>query len=203
MKLSEYKTVFIIVGIIGVVLIALPGLESVVQFPSAGQEAFSELYLLGPGRTAEGYPSTIATSQVYWVYAGVGDHLGQMAYYTVSVKLLNATDSLPNATLSVPSPVAPIYEYKVVVVDNQTLESLFTFSFGNLTSTSNQTAVLGGLTVNGAQVTVNKPAAFDSTLGGYQYDLVFELWLYNSTTNSIQYHNRFVDLILNYPSSKA
>ena len=88
MKLEDYKLVFVVVGLIGVLLIATPALDGTIHLP--GGEQFSELYLLGPNQMAENYPSNIAVDQNYSVYVGVGNQLGSSAYYVLYVKLGNA-----------------------------------------------------------------------------------------------------------------
>ena len=61
MKLNDYKLVFVVIGLIGVLLIATPALAGFIHLP--GGEQFSELYLLGPNQMAENYPFNIAVDQ--------------------------------------------------------------------------------------------------------------------------------------------
>ncbi len=112
MKLGEYKLIFVAVGLIGALLIASPAIAGAIRPPS--EEQFSELYLLGPNQMAQNYPSNIAIGQNYSVYVNVANHLGSSTYYVLYVKLANATDQLPNTTLGTPSPLAPLYEYRLL-----------------------------------------------------------------------------------------
>jgi uncharacterized membrane protein len=121
-----YKLVFVVLGLIGILLIAFPALGDVFRLP-AGEE-FSELYLLGPEHMAYNYPFTIVVGQNYSIYACVGNHLGSSAYYVLYVKLGNQTDQMPNATLRKPSSLQPLYEYRFFVQDNMNWENLITFS---------------------------------------------------------------------------
>jgi hypothetical protein len=57
--------------------------------------------------------------------------------------------------------------------------------------------VVGGLTVNGATISVDKSAEWNSTSNEYPYELFMELWIYNVTIDAFQYHNRFVGIWLN------
>jgi uncharacterized membrane protein len=59
MKLEGYKLVFVVVGLIGVLLIATPALFGAIPGLPGGEQ-FSELYLLGSNHMAENYPSNIA-----------------------------------------------------------------------------------------------------------------------------------------------
>ena len=191
MKLEGYKHIFVAVGLIVVLLIATPAIAGAIR-PPAG-ERFSELYLLGPNRLAENYPSNIAVGQNYSVYVGVGNQLGSSAYYVLYVKFGNQTDQLPNANLGVPSSLQPLYEYRFSIPDGQNLVSPFVFSVSDASISSNQ-SIIKQLTINNVKFDVNKPATWDSNSTKFSYGLVFELWLYDASFNSIQYHNRFVDL---------
>ena len=73
MKLEDYKLIFVTVGLIGILLIAIPALGDVIRLPIG--EQFSELYLLDPDHMAKNCPFNIVTDQNYSVYVGVGNHL--------------------------------------------------------------------------------------------------------------------------------
>jgi hypothetical protein len=199
MKLHDYKLIFVVVGLVGVLLIATPAFVDAIR-PPPNEEKFSELYLLGPAHIAANYPNNLAGGQNYLVYVGVGDQLRSSAYYTLYVKFKNQTDALPNATSGTPSPLPPLFEYRFALQDGAYWESLLSFSVTNASVSSNQ-SIVNQLTINGLQFDVNKPSAWDSNSTSFSYGLVFELWLYNATSNAFQYHNRFVDLLLNLTST--
>jgi uncharacterized membrane protein len=194
MNLNEYKIIFISVGLIGILLIATPALAELIQVP--GEEPFSELYILGPEHMASNYPYNIYVNHNYSVYLDVGNHLGSSAYYTVYLKLLNQTDKPPNATTGMPSPVLPIYEYRLSVEDNQTVEYPLDFSI-NFASTSANQSVINKMTINENIFNVNKTSVLASNMTKSNYQLFFELWLYNSTSNSFEYNNRSIHMLLN------
>ncbi len=194
LKLSDWEAIFVAVGLVGVLLFALPMLSMALRFP--GGERFSELWLLGPGHMLEGYPFNVTVGESYLVYAGVGNEMGSSVFYSVQVKLRNETDDLPNSTASMPSSLPRLYEYRVFLQDGQTWEQPLTFSFSQV-STEQNTSVIGSLTVNGATVSVNKPAEWNSTSNEYSYELFMELWIYNVTVDAFQYHNRFDGIWLN------
>ena len=194
MKLGDYKLIFVAVGLIGILLIASPILGDLIRLPAG--EQFSELYLLGPERLAQNYPSNIVVDQNYSVYVGVGNHLGSSAYYILYVKLLNQTDLLPNTTTATPSPVAPLFESRFAIQDGQSLESPMNFTVANAAISQNQ-ATINTLTINNVVFEVNKLAAWNTNSTKYNYQLLFELWLYNKQTASIEFNSRYVDLQLN------
>lgn len=194
MKLSDYKLIFITVGLIGVLLIASPVLSDLIRFPSGQQ--FSELYLLGPDHLAENYPYNIHVNQNYTVYVDVANHMGSSVYYMIYLKFRNQTDSVPNNTLGAPSLLDPLYEYKFVIPDGNTWESLLTFSVSHVSISGNQSFV-GELSMNGVPFNVNKFSSWSVNTTSYYYQLFFELWTYNNQSNQLSYNDRTVDLNLN------
>ncbi len=194
MKLGDYKLVFVAVGLIGVLLIASPAIAGAIRAPAG--EAFSELYLLGPEQMAQNYPSNIAVGQNYSVYVNVGNHLGSSAYYVLYVKLANATDQLPNATLGIPSPLQPIYEYRFSIKDNTVWQQLLSFKVTDATI-SPTTSQINTLQINDVTLNVDKSAIWNSNSTKFPYQLFFELWLFNDQTGSIEFNDRYVNLQLN------
>ena len=195
MKLGDYKLVFVAVGLIGVLLIASPALSGAIPGLPGGEQ-FSELYLLGPNQMAENYPSNIAVGQNYSVYVAVGNHLGSSAYYVLYVKLGNQTDQMPNVPLGTPSSLQPLYEYRFSIQDSMNWESPLNFSVSNASISGNNSQI-NTLQINGLTFNVDKPAMWDSNSTTFKYQLLFELWLYNSQSGAISYNDRFVDLQLN------
>lgn len=186
--------IFVSVGLIGILLIAVPALSAVIHFPNG--EPFSELYVLGPERTLANYPSTVVSGQNYTVYVGVGNHMSSSIYYTIYVKFRNQTEFLPNATTGVPSPLQPLYEYRFFVESGQTWESPLVFSISQASLSGNQ-SMIQRLTINNVTFNVNKTATIDTNSSLSCYQLFIELWIYNPLSNSIQFNNRFVAMPFN------
>ena len=145
---------------------------------------------------AENYPSNIVVGQNYSVYVGVGNHLGSSAYYVLYVKLGNETDQMPNDSLGTPSSLQPLYEYRFSIQDGVNWESLLTFSVPSA-SISGSNSQINTLQINGVSFNVDKPAIRDSNSFTFKYQLLFELWIYNGQTRSIEFNNRYVNLQLN------
>ncbi len=198
MKLHDYKTVFIVVGLVGILLIATPVIGRVVQLPMG--EAFSELYLLGPERITENFPFNIVAGQNYSIYVGAGNHLGASAYYLIYTKFGSNADALPNATAGTPSPLQPLFEYRFVLEDGAVFERPLSFSIVNASFASNQ-SVVETVDVNGVSFNVDKQVDWDTEQQGFYYRLLVELWSYNPQSNIIKYNNRFVYLQLNLTSN--
>jgi len=198
MNLEEYRTVLTVGGLILILAASAPALSLVVPF-SGGGERFSELWLLGPGHMAEDYPFNVTADESYLVYVGVGNHMGSSAYYSVHVKFRNQSEPLPNATAGTPSPLPPLYEYRVFLQDGKSWEAPLTFSFSEVSSFENRSLV-ESLVINDDVLSVDKLALWDGENNGYYYQLFIELWIYEAEFNGFEYHNRFVGIWLNMTS---
>jgi uncharacterized membrane protein len=197
MNLEDYKIIFVVLALIGVLLIATPALISVIHLPGIpGGAKFSELYLLGPNNIAGNYPSTIVVGQNYSVNVGVGNQLGSSAYYVLYVKFANQTDKMPNNALGTASILPPLYEYRFSIQNSKNWESLLTFSVSNFSISGNNSRI-NTLTLNGVNFNTDKLATLDLTSSTFKYQLLFELWIYNAQSNQIEFNSRYVLLQLN------
>jgi uncharacterized membrane protein len=194
MRLENIRIIFISIGLIGVLLFASPTISLLVK-PPASQE-FSELYVLGPNLTLANIPFNIKADVNYSVNIGVVNHLGSSCYYTSFVKLADETQSLPSSILGTPSSLPALYEYKSFIRDGVTWEAPLTFRVNQLTFNGN-TSHLSNININGIEFPVNQTSVWNADKTGYYYTLFVELWIFNSTSLTLQYHNRFVSLILN------
>jgi hypothetical protein len=149
------------------------------------EEQFLELGLLGRDGTATGYypndnPSLTSGSQINWnIY--LHNHMAGSQDVSVKVKLLNSTIQQPNDNAHTSSPFPSIAELPVVLPVNGTQLVPFTWSISQTTIQDNS-IVLESLTVNGQTVYVNIPAVY-----GTSFCMVFELWVYNQSTQQYQF----------------
>ncbi len=221
LNLQKYTVLFVVVTAVLALLVASPALQRVLVYPQT--EFFTELGLLGPGHMAENYPYNITRNQNYNLFLGVANHLGSVAYYVVEVKFRNETQSAPDSFNHTSGSVPALYSIPVFVADKESHELpisfAFDYSFQNVTRVvySNVTVPSGpgenatiqqvAENVTVLQANFNSLKFNDATLSlqGYSSDwnsttsefygnLIFELWIYNSTTSGFQYHDRFVDL---------
>ena len=199
MNLEEYRMVFVTGSLILMLIATVPTVGLIVPFPDVG-ERFSELWLLGPNRMAEGYPFNVGVDETYRVFVGVGNHLGDSAYYLVYVKFRNQTELLPNTTASEASPLAPLYEFRAFVADGDAWEAPLTFSVLDASREDDSLSV-DRLAINDEAFIVNTSAKWDSKYEGFYFQLFFELWLYNSVSWNFQFHDRFVAIWLNVTDS--
>jgi len=193
LKLDEFRILFLVAGLVLTLIVASP-VFSLISLPKSG-ERFSELWLLGPGHKAEDYPFNVRVNEEYSIYAGVSNQLGELAYYAVYLKFCNQTQQLPNSTTSEACPLPPLYEFRFILFDGNVWEDPLTFAIDGNSS------LVQSISINGMVFPVNCTSTWDSNRNGFYYQMFFELWLYNITSSSFQYHNRFVGLWLNMTSS--
>jgi hypothetical protein len=198
-NLEDYRVLFMVATLGLALIVAAPTLSLVVPIRS-GSAKFSELWLLGPTHMLEGYPFNVGVGGEYSVFVGVGNHMGCSEYYLVYVKFRNQTQPPPDASSSKPSPLPPLYEFQFFVADGKTWESLLVFKILDASVQGNSMFV-GNVSINGVAFPVNSFSNWDSEHNGFYYQLFFELWLYNMTTQSFQYNNRFVGIWLNVTAS--
>ena len=201
MSLEEYRTLFMTMGLVLIIGAALPGISVVSPFPEEG-ERFSELWLLGPERMAEGYPFNVRAGEMQGpVYFGVGNHMGCSEYYVAYLKFRNQTQPLPNSTASTPSPLPPLYEFRFFLEDGEVWEAGLTFKVLDVLL-QDDAMFVGNISINDVEFSVDCFSVWDSENRGFYCQLFFELWLYDGEPQGFEYHNRFVGIWLNMTGSQ-
>jgi hypothetical protein len=193
-KLEDYRTVFVVVSFVGALIIASPVLAAIL--PTRASERFTELYVLGPSKMAEGYAFNVKAGEAYKVYLGVGNHMGSSAYYALHVKLRNRGEPLPNSTAGSPSPLPAIHEYRIFLGDGKISETPLNFSLRGLTFRGS-TCTVDTMVMNNLEWSIGKTVSWDSENKGYYLELFFELWIFVPECWSFSYHSRFVGFWLN------
>lgn len=197
MRLDDYKMAFAAVFLVLVLVAASPTLNMIITWPT--KERFSELWVLSPMHMAADYPFNVIENEYYNISLGVGNHMGDLEYYVVYVKVRNQTEQLANVTKGTPSPLKALCEYRIFLSEGETWERSITFSFSGITFGNNACRV-SQLGFGDLNFQLNKTASWNSwnnESGGYFFQLFFELWRYNSTVSEFQFHNRFVSILLN------
>ena len=179
-------------------LFASPVISNFIVLPTGQQ--FTEFYILGPSHSFENIPFNIRNNDRNLIYIGIINEMAHRSYYTLLVKIGAQNDSLPNLELALPSQLTPIYEYKLFLDNGKSWEVPFTFESNSL-NFANGISTIDGIIINGIDYSINKSTTWDSNKQGFYYNLIFELWIYNSTLGTSHYDNRFVLLRLNMTSS--
>jgi uncharacterized membrane protein len=196
--LHSKALLIVLVAVLAVVLVvASPAIQKALVYPQT--EFYTEFWLLGPNQKAENYPYNITANSAYTVYLGISNHLGSPANYQVEVKFRNQTQIGPSSINFTCSPQPSLYSFDVSVENNQTLEMPVVFQLNYAAEGAN--VYFNQLTINNHPLSLNGyTSSWNSTYSEFFGKLIFELWIYNSTTSSYQYHQRYVDLKLNMTS---
>lgn len=194
MSLDDYRVLFLVGTLVLALVAASPALGLVV--PLGGSERFSELWLLGPDRLAEGYPFDVVEGELYSVFVGVGNRLGGSEYYRVCVKFRNGTGSFPDVDGGVPSGLPSLMEYRFFVGDGEVWESPVSFGFRDV-AVDGSVASVGSVVVDGVVFPVDAVAVWDSEAEGFMFQLFFELWRYDVESDEMRFDGRVVGLWLN------
>jgi len=177
-------------------IVASPALQRILVYPQT--EFFTEFWLLGPNHLAEGLPYNITRGESYNMFLGITNQLGRSAYYEVQIKLRNLTQSAPDIFNRTSSSLPSLHNLNVFVADKETWELPVTFGFDYSYNPNSSQVDFTRLLFNSEQLNLNgSSTSWDSNMTAYYGNLVFELWIYNESVNSFQYHERFVDLKFN------
>ena len=155
-----------------------------VELTPAPTDHFFSMWVLGSGGLTESYfpnnnPDLIVGETVNWTL-GVYNHMSQLEYVVVRVKLLNATNTAPNEQTGLPSPVAVVFEFARVLSGNETWSIPFVWSIWNETQ-FHGSLLITGLKVNGALIT----GTIAEAASGLNFRMVFELWSYDQNSNAL------------------
>jgi uncharacterized membrane protein len=192
MNFGNVKLLYVFSCVALCLVIFSPTLLTVVSSPKG--ELFSEMWLLGSDGLTEGYPFVVSVNEVYNIRLGVGNYMGSLEYYAIYVKFRNQIETFPDSAAGLPSSLEPIFEYRVFLGNNETWEKPVSFSFEDVSFDGNVSRV-SNLSIDGRSVSVDKTAVLDED-GLFYYQLFFELWIYNTKTANLEFHNRFVWLWL-------
>jgi len=196
MSYREYTVFFMIVTGILALFVASPALSRLLVLPRT--EFFTEFWILDSNHRAEDYPFNITLMHDYSVFLGIANHLGYCAYYSVEVKFRNQTQPAPNSFNHTPSSLPALYSITAFVADQGVWEQSLTFSFNYQHNEALRRVEFDSLILNDVELDL-KEYSTDWNVEREEFfsNLFFELWIYNGTTNSIQYHERSVSLRLN------
>jgi hypothetical protein len=198
-KLVKHNALFIVIITVLALFVASPAIQHYLVYPE--RESYTELWLLGSGHTAQGYPYNIVQDQNYSVFVGVENHLGFCGYYLIEVKFRNETQSSADSLNGTPSSLPSLYNLTAFVPNKQTLEIPVTFALSYTSGSYNETlpqVVFQQLTFSNQTLGLNGCfAAWNAQTHEFAGYLSFELWLYDDVIKDFWYNSRVLNLHLN------
>ena len=194
MNLKNIKLFYVLFCATLWIIILLPTLGLFVAYPKTDQ--FSEIWLLGPNHRLGDYPYNISAGERYNIFTGVGNHMGDLEYYLVTVALHNQTDTSTSFVAHPLDSSFSLLEYRAFLADSKTLEKEISFSFDTV-SFENNVSRVSQLTINGHSLKIDKTATWDTATNGFYYQLFFELWTYDAIAGGFKSYDWSVQLRLN------
>ena len=190
------KSITVISIIIGVALVSIVFASYINDsYLLTNEKPISEIWLLGPERTAEYYPYNITSNQDYTVYLGVNNRLNEDAEYSIRLKLCDNTQQLPDSATAEFSPLSSIEEFDFSLSDEETWETRLDFALNYDLIQQNLTRI-ENIEINGVTFSINQNLILDSDQDLFNVILVFELWNKNATASTFEYTNQYLQLIL-------
>ena len=189
MNLDNAKLLYVISCFLLCLVILSPTLFSFVSLPEG--ETFSELWLLDPNHMIESGAVNVLLNQPYTFHLGVSNHMNGVEYYSLFVKLRNQSQAFQEMGNELPSSAKSVFAYRFFLNRNETWENNFVFSFQEVSFEENISQV-SLLSIGSYDVNLDEQLLRDETDDCFYCQLLFELWLYNSTTSDFQFHNRAV-----------
>jgi hypothetical protein len=182
MSLDDWHLVFVSVCLVIILAAFAP---VVMAFLPSRDEHFFALAILGEEGIAEHYypdddPNIEVGEDVHWTIYLL-NHMGEIQYIALKVKLLNSTMIAPNSTSFTPSSAPVVYEVKRVMLNNETRFFPFSWTISNVAQNGDLIDIRS-LSVNGETVDTHS-----SALLGSDYRVVIELWVYNENLKEFRF----------------
>ena len=182
MNLDDWHFVYVSVCLVLVFAACFPVVWALLH---RGGEPFFALAVLGEEGMADRYypgddPNIGVGDEIRWnLY--VYNHVGEVEYVAVRLKLLNSTMSAPDSISCSPSPAPVVYEVRRVMLDNETWFYPISWSIGEVGLDGDFT-VVEQLSVNDRDIETDVVAR-----DGYNFRIVLELWIYSESLNDFQF----------------
>jgi hypothetical protein len=191
---QKYKGLILIIAVVSTLFIASPLLQKINYFPQT--VFFTELSLFGQYNNAT-YPSNVTVDTNYRLYLKVDNHLGSSASYVIKPKFGNQTQFTPNSFNYTSSVLPSLGDMPISVGDNESKQLPIDVSFQYKIDENNPGQLdIQNITINGAIISDSTTIAWNPEKNGFYGNLFFELWINNSTTNALEYNQRYVSLWL-------
>ena len=200
MKLQKYKLLYIAVVVILALLIASPVLQKVIG--NSRTELFTEVWILDSTHKMDSYPFNLVSGMSSNVFIGLSNHLGKLSYYQIQVKLRDQYEPGPDSLNLTPSSQPALYNIYVFVADNETWELPLSFSLNfSVENETGSKAILESMKFNGDTVNLSNYQVLADANQHRLVNLYFEVWVFVESSDTFEYHERFVGLWLNLQSS--
>lgn len=130
--------------------------------------------------TTNGEPDK--SSQMDWRLK-VHNAMGKAEYVMIKVKLLNSSQSIPDDLTNQPSPEPAIFELTTIIPDKSSRVLPFKWQITDISESGDGYLIINHMVINDRPIDNVKTKSLD----GQSFRILFELWRYDSDSNSFQY----------------
>jgi|SRR5208282_3688066 len=174
-----------LIAVLVVLLVVCEMIAYVATTPRQTEEFF-QFYVLGANHKATGYypgdnPDIFTGEPVTW-YLGVVNNMSTVQLVSIRVKVSNLTISPPDALQALESPAPAVTDFARFIQNNEVWEFPFVWNISNATSIGGSIRVLT-LQINNETYQIPSWSASN----GYNFRLIFELWIWNQDSDSFQF----------------
>jgi hypothetical protein len=182
MAIQNYFAAVLVVAAVSTLFLASPFLAPLLVIPKT--DPISELYLLGPMHNTT-YTYWINNYQNYRLYVDVINHEYSQSSYVIQIKFRSQLQAQAETFTKTqgPSSQPALTKLPFQLPDNASKEIPIDVSFHY--NGTNTTINIQSLNINGVNYGPLSPLTNDGN--GYRGNLVFELWMFDSSQNSFVY----------------
>lgn len=182
MNLDDWRLIFISICLFLVLAVNYPLIMA--NLPIKGEKFFA-IAVLGEEEMTENYypnndPNIDVGEELHWnLY--IHNNMGEVRYVAIRAKLLNSTMTAPNSTSCSYSPASVVYEVRRVLLDNEVWVYPFSWNIAEIERFEDITEI--------TQLSVNQNIFEIRVVAkdGYNFRMVFELWVYDSDLDDFRY----------------
>jgi hypothetical protein len=186
MTLQNYSALILVVVAVSALFAASPFLETVLVVPQT--DPITELYMLGPLHNTT-YPYSIGSYEHYRLYVGVVNHEAKQSSYEIQVKFRNQQQATAETYTKTPisSSEQVLTKMPLQLPNNSSQENPLDISFQYVVI--NETLHMQSIVINSGTYNIQNTLNRDYK-GEFLGNLVFELWMLNSSQNTFVYQSQ-------------
>lgn len=157
--------------------------------PRAVQPIFP-MWVLDEYQRAPKSQMAVLTNESSLFYIGVENKMNRSEYCEIQVKFRNLSMPIPNTANSTFAPLDSILSYRFFLAKDETWETPFEF---NLTGEEfNSSFILHDIEINNKLYEINLQSDWIEEFNGYNYQFIFELWLFEKTKEEFSFSGVWV-----------
>jgi hypothetical protein len=132
----------------------------------------------------------VLTNESSLLYIGVENKMNGSEYCEIQVKFRNLSMSIPNTANVTFAPLDSILSYRFFLAKDETWETPFEFNFTG--EELNSSFILHDIEINNKLYETNLQSDWIEEFNGYNYQFIFELWLFDKTEEGFAFSGVWV-----------